>query len=231
MRTLDARFLNEIANEPNVRPCLGGSGPLDLAPLVNNPENFTFISSFGGFVGVKQQPGIYEIHTIFRQGDGSEALKFAGECMRWMFCHTDCTELRTRIPKSNPAARWLAVKSGMSKVFERQNAWEADGGLKEDVIFLTISIDKWAAFDNACGDEGRTFDPESSDAIFCSYLGAALLISKSGNLMKGVGFYNRWAPFAGCEMMRLISLTPAVFGFHNKIIHMNGEEVEIIPCP
>ncbi len=71
MRTLDAAFLNEVANDPEVRPFLGRSGALDLAPLISDPNNYCFVCDQGGFVGIKLQPGLYELHTIFRPGDAA----------------------------------------------------------------------------------------------------------------------------------------------------------------
>lgn len=237
MRTLRSAFLTEIANDPSVRPFLGGRGELDLGFIIKNPNNFTFECETGGFIGMKLQEGIYEIHTIFRLGAGAEALMFAENCMRWMFVHTECTELKTKVPNSNSAARWLTIKMGMRKIFSRTTAWENSDGSKDDVNYFSITIDEWASRDNAALLEGRAFHlmtkndlSHSEDDAHDSYVGASILMAKANNTAKGAAFYNRWAIFAGYLPISIISLTPPVFDMRDAVIQINGPNLEVLLC-
>ena len=58
-RTLEPEAFIRIANDPSVRPAIGGEG--DMAPLitalVSNPENFAFLTDCrqGGYLYVKKR--------------------------------------------------------------------------------------------------------------------------------------------------------------------------------
>ena len=71
MRTLDASRFNAIANLADVRPRLGGTGPLDLAPILANPRNYGFEIDLGGFICVNTFGATYEVHTIFTPANKS----------------------------------------------------------------------------------------------------------------------------------------------------------------
>jgi hypothetical protein len=43
-RTLNATVFNTIANDPGIRPYLGGTETLDLTTTVENPANFCFLN-------------------------------------------------------------------------------------------------------------------------------------------------------------------------------------------
>lgn len=230
MRTLDAKFLNTIANDPAVRPFLGRSGELDLTPIVSNPENFCFVCEQGGFVGIKLQPGIYELHTLFHPGDGQHVMAFAAVCMRFMFCNTDCTELKTKVPASNPGARVLAIRAGMSRLFERHQAWEGPDGTKMDVEYFSITIDKWALFDKTCREYGASIHAGSDDGVHDAFLGAAFQMIRSNNAGKGIQFYNRWAAFAEVPPINIIGASPLVFEVFGEMFALNGNTVEAMTC-
>ena len=231
MRTLDAKFLTDLANEPEVRPFLGRSGVLDLAPLVNDPNNFTFVCEQGGFVGHRLQPGIYELHTIFRPGDGPHVMAFAAKCMRFMFVNTDCVELKTKVPATNGGARVLAVRAGMSRLFERSNAWETPDGGFENIEYFSITIDKWAMFDKYNAAYGMQFRKvEAPDTAHDAFLGAALQMMIANNPAKGVQFYNRWASFTGCSPINILGANPPLFEVFGEVMQISGQTIEVLKC-
>ncbi len=223
MRTLDATFLNSIANGPEVRPWLGRSGELDLTPIVSDTNNFCFVCPKGGFVGIRLQPGLYELHTIFHPGDGAEVMSFAAICMRFMFTQTDCVELRTKVPVTNLGARVLAVRAGMSRIFDRKRVWEGPDGALLDVEYFAITIDKWALFDRACRDFGASVHSGTDDGVHEAFLGAAFQMIRANNALKGIQFYNRWASFAEVPPINITGTNPIVFEAFGKMYNSNCE--------
>src|SRR5215472_2979563 len=111
-RTLDPLEFNEIAAHPEVRPWLGGSGPIDLTDLIADPENHAFLtdSGKGGYIYHKRAAGLYEVHTLsLPDGRGRELLKARDASLAAMFLKTDALEIRTVVPDGNAGAdRWSA---------------------------------------------------------------------------------------------------------------------------
>lgn len=207
-RTMDAAFLNAIANDPCVRPWIGGdpTEPVDLSPILADTENVAIVCEHGGWVLHKLAPGTYEIHTLFgKAGRGSFFRKAAFEMLRWMFTRTDAVEILTKCPDDNPGARMAASWVGFRERFRRADAWKPGVG----VSYQALTVDGWSARDPQARIEGAKFHealewakgPEihqhPEDAAHDHAVGAALLMAYAGQIDKGVAFYNRWAMFAG----------------------------------
>lgn len=74
---LDPAIINEFANNPGIRPTLGGFGPLDLTAAVKEPNVFLF-GEHGGFCLSWSAPHTYEIHTMIApEGRGAWAFEAA----------------------------------------------------------------------------------------------------------------------------------------------------------
>lgn len=229
MRTITASFLNSIANDPDVRPFLGKTGELDLTPIVSDPNNYCFVCAQGGFVGIRLEPGIYELHTVFRPGDAKAVLALAETSLRFMFIQTDCVELKTKVPLSNVRARVLAVKGGLARVFDRKASWEGPDGQMQDVEYFSLGIDRWALLDKFNREAGASYFLDGlDDYARDSYLGAALQMIVSGNPIKGAHFYNRWAAFTESAPLSLLGINPLVFAMNGKTFQVNGNKVEAL---
>lgn len=208
-RTMDATLLNEVANRPDVRPWLGGDGPLDLTPIVENPSNICLVSEHGGWVGQPILPGIYELHTIFApEGRGRRFFAAGKEAIRYVFARTDALEIVTKCPDDNAGARMAASLMGFRERFRREGAWSPGVGIS----YRVFSLDDWFIRDAECLRAGRAFHdmvakaradggyviPEHpEDETHDRAAGAAALMIQGGNMLKSLGFYNRWATFAG----------------------------------
>src|SRR6478735_1220419 len=191
-RTFDARHLNDVANHEDVRPGLGGQGPLDLTSVVGNPMNVCLANEHGGFVFHNHGQGLYEIHTLFlRSGRGKavrEALAFA---LQYMFVRTDCAEIATRIPQVNKPAAMLARDGGFSLKFHRAVGYE-----DKPTDYYALTLREWIQQTADCRKEGERFHdwltcqkvvagsplaPHADDEIHDHYAGAACLMLKAGN--------------------------------------------------
>lgn len=242
-RTLDATFLNQVANDPAVRPWLGGSGDaLDLTPLVANPANVSVVSERGGFIAEQHEPTIYEVHSLFLpDGDAINAMR---EGARYMFAATDCLELVTKVPATNKAAAGLARLAGFEQRFTRAKAWPIPDGFC-DVAYLGLSLDRWMMRAPDTLEVGRWFhdrleavktaqaserviheDDEAHDRA----AGTAVLMVRAGNPFKAVATYNRWARLAGYQTIELVSLNPVLLDVRDAVIAVKGDDMEVVLC-
>jgi hypothetical protein len=245
---MDPRFLTWVANEPDVRPWIGGEGPIDLAPLISDPRNFALRAETGGWVFVRHEPGTYELHTLFTgRGDAPRRLKAWAEAIRYMFVATDAREIVTRVPRHNKAARYAARLCRFATRFEREGAFRAHTGDVVDVAYMALTIDDWWTTDPEALAAGETFheaveaakrehhstlQDHPPDETHDRTAGAACLMIAAGNARKGAWFYNRWATLAGYPPVTLLSETPLTFDVGaGVIVEVRDGAMEVIRCP
>lgn len=214
-RTMDATFLNEVINDPGVRPFLGGVGELDLGPLLANPDNVGLeVMGDGGWFLQAIMPGVYELHTCFLpHARGRAYFAAAREALRWMFTMTDCLEIVTKCPDDNAGARMAAGVMGFRERFRREIAWPPEDP-SVGVSYRVFTLDDWIARDKECLAEGRRFHAALEEAKLAAgsdlpvhpdddahdrAVGATVLMARTGQLAKAIGSYNRWAVFAGYQ--------------------------------
>lgn len=241
-RTLDATFLNRVANDPSVRPHVGGVGELDLREQVARLANHALTNASGGFLFEYHEPGRYELHTLFLPaGRGASVLRAAAEAFRYMFTRTDCVEIVTKVPASNAPADFMARRAGLQPIFQREAAW-ADGST---VTFFALSLDGWQARDPELVKAGRAFHDMLDDAkreagsdhpshpedeAHNRAVGAASLMAQAGQHRKAVWSYNRWARFAGYQAIELLSDLPPVIDVRDAIITVAAGGLEVVQC-
>jgi len=112
-RTFEATFLNQVVNDPRVRPWLGGDrkSRLDLQPAIDEGA-IALINRDGGFLFVPKGEGVFEVHTQFLPSVKGKAVWFAREAARYMFKTIGAEKLVTDVPEDNQAALGLALKTG-----------------------------------------------------------------------------------------------------------------------
>lgn len=239
---MDATHLNMVANDPEVRPHIGGEGQLDLSDVLADPRNVALQNEHGGVVFLKQEDGRYELHTMFlRSGRGRQILEFASTSFRYMFTATDCTEIVTRVPEPNKAADSAARRTGFRPIFERRAAW-ADGSA---VRYFWLPFEDWRAQDDTLVAEGHAFhelveqakrekgselpthpDDEAHDRA----AGAAFLMAKAGQPRKAVSTYNRWASLAGYAPLALLSESPPIIDIQDAVLGLRNGALEVLLC-
>ncbi len=228
-RTLDATFLNEVANHPDVRPWIGGEGEVDLAPIVEDLDNLAIVTQYGGWVLHHVGPGVYEIHSLFlKEGRGRHFRDAAFEMLRWVFTHTDGVEILTKVPDNNRGAGMACAWVGFRERFHRENAWLEGVG----VSFRALTIDDWYVRDPLTQKAGQAFheaveiakgptgEHHPEDPAHDQAAGAAVLMAQAGNMAKAVAFYNRWSVFAGYQTIEQIGA---------QIVDIRDAMVEISP--
>lgn len=246
-RTLDASFLNRVANDPEVRPWLGcmelgcAEGLIDLSVAVADLANVALVCDAGGFLLTSAGDREYEVHSMFlpasRRGITVPAMRAGFE---YMFTRTDCQRIVTKVPDDNAAAAGLARLGGFTEKFRREGVWNGGG-----VSYQAITLDSWAMGCAALEAHGEWFheqlevakradgselpthphDPAHERAV-----GAAVLMIGAGQTQKGVRLYNRWASLAGYQSISVLSVTPTILDVRDAIVEVHGDQMEVLLC-
>jgi RimJ/RimL family protein N-acetyltransferase len=240
-RTLEPAFLNAVANDPEVRPWIGGTGALDLGPLIADPANIALETEHGGWLLVRHEAGIYELHTLFRKaGRGAAYFQTAAGALDYVFAATDAREIVTRIPGHNRGAAYAAARCGFIERFTRQDAFIDPEGRAWDVSYQGLDVDGWMARSDAALEAGRRFHQaieaarggtsHPEDEAHDRAAGAAALMIRAGAARKGAWTYNRWARLAGYAPITLVSETPLAIDVVDAVIGLREGEMEILLC-
>lgn len=114
-RSFDVARINEVANNPDVRPFIGGkiSEPLDVSELVADHSNYALFGQHGGFVYAWCAPAIYEVHTlILTEGRGKWALDAAKMSLA-MMAKDGAERVWTRVREDMRGVRAFTIAAGM----------------------------------------------------------------------------------------------------------------------
>lgn len=246
-REYSAERLNTIVNHPEVRPWVGapGMGPLDMTGLVANPNNILLMGEAGGLFFIQDGPGRYEVHTQFMpSGRGEHALTVTRNALFWMFTQTDCEEIITKVPDGNKGALGLVRAIHGDRRFHRDNAWHGPDGIT-GVAFYALTIDQWAGkctevessgewfhdkLEAAKLAKGGTTEIHDHDEAHDRYVGATVEMILAGQIEKALGFYNRWARFAGYAEVAVIAANPWVFDIQDALIAVRENDFEVLLC-
>lgn len=237
-RTMDAKAINALVNDPTIRPYVGGEGELDLTDVVHNPANYVLEAEGGAWILGLLMPGTYELHTCFRpEGRGKGYFAAAREALRYMFAETECLEIVTKCPDDNPGARMAANLMGFHERFRREDAWAPGVGIS----YQFFTADDWFIRDKECLSAGKRFHeilevakPAESelpdhpeDETHDRAAGAAYLMISGGQHQKGVSWYNRWAVFAGYPP--IFQVGPSTFDIGSGVIvQARGAEMDVL---
>lgn len=245
-RTMDATFLNGVANHPDVRPWLGGDGVLDLTDAIADPNNVALQGEHGGFVGVKLEPGVYECHSLFLpEGRGTAAKEAMAEGLRYMFVQTDCLQVVTKCPAGNGAALGAARTMGFAPQFTLEQGWPLPDGTRGSVDCMVLHFSKWLARDEEVQGRGEWFHQRLEDLTaeigkmipvhfdepaHNRAVGASVMMFEAGNPIKAQASYNLWARFAGFPPIRILNLNPVIVDMDQVVIGIAGNDMEVLLC-
>lgn len=242
-RSMDVAFWNAVANDPDVRPHIGGDGIIDLSTLVLNPANYCLRTDSGGFICQNHGGGSYSVHSLFLAEGRSRTSAAVRAGQDFMFTRTDCSLLWSQLPDSNAPAAHLGVVAGFEPWFRKESC-----PILGPSTIGRIPVDSWITGPNGgyLANEGHDFHnrleaakaaagsflpvhPE--DETHDRYVGAALLMCKRGQAAKGVFLYNNWAIAAGYAQIEALSLNPPVVDVGDGIVGLDAAgELEILLC-
>jgi hypothetical protein len=105
-------FLNELANDPRIRPMCGGDGPLDFSAFVANPKNHALAWNHGAFLFLWTAPQTYEVHIMVSpEGRGREAYHMAHVGISYITAF-GANHLWARVRKGDVALRHYTAQAG-----------------------------------------------------------------------------------------------------------------------
>ena len=246
-RTMDAEFLNRVANHSDVRPWLGfGAADVNLQPLLDDLGNVALVTGHGGFVFHQTEPGYYEAHSLFLpEGRGRGACEAARAAEYYLFTRTNAVEIVTKVPANNQAALGLARLAGFQPRFTVKGTFpHADGPV--DLAGYGLTWDEWALTANETCVAGEAFHVEleakkarmsatsknhDDDPVHDRMAGFCALCVYAGNAAKGIHLYNRWARLAGYAPLALLSDCPVVIDIHDAVLELQPrQEWEMLSC-
>ncbi len=247
-RAADATFINAVVNHPAVRPHVFARPgvELDMTAVVASPQHVVLTGEHGAMIFMQNMacPGAFEIHTsILPDGRGPWALAFAHECVDYLFCRTNATEVFTRVPEGNVGAMALARACGAKP--EGEPILQDLNGTEVPVTIYSGRIQDWiriAAHLPARGQEfhlrlaqkyaaaGLQLPLHPENPWHDRHVGAAVGMVLGGQPGKGMLVFNRWAGMAIAPPMRLISESPLVFDITDCRIEVHGGDFEVLPC-
>ncbi len=215
---------------------------IDLSPLLVDHGNVLLMAEGGGilFNWHEASPGggafLYEVHTNFlKPYRGRHAIRVSRNAYRWMFTHTDCMALLTKVPAFNKAADWFCGFVGATKEFERKAAWPTKDG-PVDLAFWALRYDDWVRKCPEVVESGRKFhallDEEfarldktepnhADDECHDRHVGACVEMIYGGQPDKGIILYNRWARFAGYAEIGMVSRSPLVLDIGTALLQID----------
>lgn len=240
-RTTDAEQINAILNHPAVRPDVAEpkDGALDIAERAAQPGNVCLVGEHGAFVVLRYDAGIYEVHTaILPSGRGEWAKAFAEEGAKFMFTHTDCVDLLTRVPQGHIAAKALTEMNGFRHQFTTPADTLFRGRLVPCHVYY-LTLQEWATRAPGMEQIGASFhawltaqvgdghgEPHEDDPAHNRVVGVALSMVQGGQAVKGVMWYNRCSIAARHPMIRLLSIAPVQIRFDAGILSMTEHGLE-----
>lgn len=243
-RQADPRHLNGVANDPRVFPLIAfdGCDRFDLTKALDDPTTYALATEYGGFIFVRQQPAIYQLHTMFLpEGWGRHAYRAAIEAAQWMFTRTDCMEILTVSPDDNPRSRPFRGL-GFVEQFRRDDVFSR-GGESVGASFHALRYWDWVRTAPGLVDLGRQFHTRlehslpgsvihNDDPAHDRYVGSCFAMIAGGMALKGVSLYAMWARFAGYAPIDLTSVDPVVIGWPGvSIKHLGSYDFEVVVCP
>lgn len=235
LRTLDAKIINDLANHPEVRPFLGGSGFLDLTSFVENIKNFCLMSDTkdGAYLLINKDNGIYEVHTLSYPGArGKIMFKLMHQARAFMFIITDCVELNTYVPDGLSNVNSWTINAGFHEDFKRENCFDLNGK-NVGLTYYSMSYENWVLKDIENLKEGQNFHAlieasHKEDSIHDYWVGATIRSIKALNYVKGISFYNKWSIRTGYEPILPLAYQPMTVDIGTHILQLNADGIEVL---
>jgi hypothetical protein len=172
------------------------------------------------------------------------ALAVSLAAYRWMFTHTDCMTLLTRVPAFNKAAAWFCAVVGATKEFERKAVWPTKDG-KVDMSFWALRYDDWVRKTPELIESGKAFhvkldsefarhgvernDAHEDDEAHDRYVGVCAETVYGGEPDKAIILYNRWANFAGYKMISKVARNPLILDIGDAVLQvLDGNTFKVL---
>lgn len=137
-RTMDAAFVNAIANDPSVRPSLPGIGPVDFSFVVHDEQSVAFRAE-GGAILFKHATdhGVFDVDIMFLRPFLGSAVKVLSRlAAAAMFDIYGAIRIDALTLANNLPARRLAKAIGFAQIDRQVRTIQ---GASYDLIYLSLT--------------------------------------------------------------------------------------------
>ena len=143
-RDFSHSFLNLVANHPSVFPWVSTAGLdyIDTSALVLNRENVLLTNEYAAFILVKQDDGVYELHSQILPEGRKSTQKYVAEMLEYMFTCIPCDAVKTYVPEGNLAAKRAARLAGF-RFTDRCGTWTYHNGTTVPVDNYIMTKEDW----------------------------------------------------------------------------------------
>lgn len=114
-RCFDAARVNELLNDPAIRPTVGGDGTLDAEALLSDRRNVCLMDEGGGAMFAWRGPGVYEGHSFFRVR-GKAAISLGRGMLACMGINYGAALIWGLTPVGLKHVRWFNRKLGFASL-------------------------------------------------------------------------------------------------------------------
>jgi hypothetical protein len=153
-----------------------------------------------------------------------------------MFTHTDCVDLITRVPQGHIAAKALTEMNG----FRHEFTTPPDTLFRERLVpchIYCLTIHEWAKRVEGMEGLGAAFHewltaqvgegaPHEPDEAHNRVVGVALAMAQSGQVAKGVVWYNRCSLAARHPTIGLLGLDPPQIRFDAGVLTVTPQGLQ-----
>jgi len=245
-RSFDASEINPILNDSSVFEAIklpGMKPDIDMSAIVSNPLNVLLVSEGGGIIFAQAEPGIYDVHTSFLENHrGRHAIRASREAYRWMFTHTDCMILQTRVPAFNKAAEAFCKMVGATLEFTRKGSWPIEPE-PADMSYWSLKYEDWVRSASCLVASGRAFhqrldeefarhkalhEKHPDEECHDRYVGACAEMIYAGQPEKAVVLYNRFARFSGYATISMVSRSPLLIDIGSALLLVEDSSFKVI---
>lgn len=116
-RQFEPERLNELANDPSIRPTCGGDGKsfIDFSAFVADHKNHAVTWAHGAFLFGWSAPQTYEVHMmVLPEGRGRDAYRMAAEGIAYMAMF-GAERLWARVDNGFPALRHYVAHADFTR--------------------------------------------------------------------------------------------------------------------
>jgi hypothetical protein len=246
-RQTTPEMMNAVLNHESVRPWVAdlAEGPIDVAPVVSDRNNFALAGEHGGCLFFKMQTGLYEVHSfVLPSGRGGWFGEFSRSAVHWMFTRTDAVEILTRVPHGHIGAKAATIHAHGKYEWTRPKECRFLGRMV-DVDIYSVRLADWILVADGLIERGQWFHdqinaeakrlgianpPHEDDENHNRMVGACVDMVFGSQFMKATCWYNRWSAASRHASVRLLSIDPFALQFDIGVITLDGGEIRILPC-
>lgn len=247
--------VNRVINHPSVLLWMAPQPLpelLDFSRLMADTSNVVLFSDFGGAIFLQLDETCFELHTQFLpEVRGRPVVRFMHQALEYIFTHTNCMNVMTKVPLHNAAARALTQHFHFTLEGTRKGHWNAGDAGMMDVEYYNYNWDDWVRHSPLLATQGETFHQRlesecerlgvanvahPADIWHDHVVGATLDTVYAGLVDKACILYNRWAKFAEYATLRVVSRLPAIVEFETQlplrlVLDSATRSFDVIPPP